>query len=93
MKTIKGPAIFLAQFVGDEKPFNNLKNICNWAKSLGYKAVQIPTWDLRLIDIKKAGESKTYCDEIKGIVNSAGLEISELINSPARTVGCFTLCL
>ena len=78
MKTIKGPAIFLAQFVGDEKPFNNLKNICNWAKSLGYKAVQIPTWDLRLIDIKKAGESKTYCDEIKGIVNSAGLEISEL---------------
>ena len=78
MKTIKGPAILLAQFVGDEKPFNNLKNICNWAKSLGYKAVQIPTWDLRLIDIKKAGESKTYCDEIKGIVNSAGLEISEL---------------
>ena len=26
MKTIKGPAIFLAQFCGDEKPFNNLKH-------------------------------------------------------------------
>lgn len=78
MKTIKGPAIFLAQFVGDEKPFNNLKNICKWAKDLGYKAVQIPAWDERLIDIVKAGESKTYCDEIKGIVNDAGLEISEL---------------
>jgi sugar phosphate isomerase/epimerase len=78
MKTIKGPAIFLAQFVGDEKPFNNLQNICKWAKGLGYKAVQIPTWDTRLIDIKKAGESKAYCDEIKGTVNSAGLEISEL---------------
>ena len=78
MKTIKGPAIFLAQFVGDEKPFNNLKNICKWAKDLGYKAVQIPAWDQRLIDIVKAGESKTYCDEIKGIVNDAGLEISEL---------------
>ena len=78
MKTIKGPAIFLAQFVGDEKPFNDLQNICKWAKGLGYKAVQIPTWDSRLIDIKKAGESKAYCDEIKGIVNSAGLEISEL---------------
>jgi sugar phosphate isomerase/epimerase len=78
MKTIKGPAIFLAQFVGDEKPFNNLQNICKWAKGLGYKAVQIPTWDSRLIDIKKAGESKAYCDVIKGIVNSAGLEISEL---------------
>ena len=78
MKTIKGPAIFLAQFVGDEKPFNNLTNICKWAKDLGYKAVQIPTWDPRLIDITKAGESKDYCDEIKGIVHSNGLEISEL---------------
>ena len=78
MKTIKGPAIFLAQFVGDEKPFNNLTNICKWAKDLGYKAVQIPTWDQRLIDITKAGESKDYCDEIKGIVHSNGLEISEL---------------
>ncbi len=78
MKTIKGPAIFLAQFAGDQKPFNNLKNICKWAKDLGYKAVQIPAWDQRLIDIVKAGESKTYCDEIKGIVNDAGLEISEL---------------
>jgi len=78
MKTIKGPAIFLAQFVGDQNPFNSLKNICKWAKDLGYKAVQIPAWDQRLIDIVKAGESKTYCDEIKGIVNDAGLEISEL---------------
>ncbi|HAE71086.1 MAG TPA: AP endonuclease, partial [Flavobacteriaceae bacterium] len=78
MKTIKGPAIFLAQFVGDEKPFNNLKSICDWAKNLGYKAIQIPSWDDRLIDITKAGESKAYCDEIKGIVNEAGLEICEL---------------
>jgi sugar phosphate isomerase/epimerase len=57
MKTIKGPAIFLAQFVGDEKPFNNLKSICDWAKNLGYKAIQIPSWDDRLIDITKAGGS------------------------------------
>ena len=78
MKTIKGPGIFLAQFVGEEKPFNNLKNICEWANNLGYKAVQIPTWEEGLIDIKKAGESKTYCDEIKGIVSEAGMEISEL---------------
>ena len=78
MKTIKGPGIFLAQFVGEEKPFNNLENICEWANNLGYKAVQIPTWEEGLIDIKKAGESKTYCDEIKGIVSEAGMEISEL---------------
>ena len=78
MKTIKGPGIFLAQFVGAENPFNNLKNICEWASNLGYKAVQIPTWEERLIDLKKASESKTYCDELKGIVNEAGMEISEL---------------
>ncbi len=78
MKTIKGPAIFLAQFMGDKAPFNSLASICKWAASLGYVGVQIPTWDPRCIDLKKAAESKTYCDEIKGIVESAGLKISEL---------------
>jgi sugar phosphate isomerase/epimerase len=78
MKTIKGPAIFLAQFMGDRAPFNDLKSICRWASSLGYVGVQIPTWDPRCIDLKKAAESKTYCDDLKGIVKSAGLEITEL---------------
>ncbi|HEX5553617.1 MAG TPA: sugar phosphate isomerase/epimerase [Chitinophagaceae bacterium] len=78
MKTIKGPAIFLAQFMGDEAPFNNLKNICGWAASLGYKGVQIPTWDSRCIDLKKAAESKTYAEEVQGTVREAGLEITEL---------------
>lgn len=78
MTTIKGPAIFLAQFMDDKPPFNNLQSICLWAESLGYKAVQIPTWDKRCIDLQLAAESKTYADEIKGIVNNCGLEISEL---------------
>jgi sugar phosphate isomerase/epimerase len=78
MKTIKGPAIFLAQFVGDQAPFNNLSSICKWAADLGYKGVQLPTNDPHYIDIKKAAESKTYADEIKGIVNEQGLEITEL---------------
>lgn len=78
MKTVKGPAIFLAQFMDDKAPFNNLENICKWAKSLGYKGVQIPAWDARCIDIVKAAESKTYSDEIKGIVNQSGLELTEL---------------
>lgn len=78
MKTIKGPAIFLAQFMGAEAPFNNLKNISQWAKGLGYAGVQIPTWDPSYFDLKKAAESKTYADEIKGLVNECGLEITEL---------------
>ena len=78
MKTIKGPAIFLAQFMGDKPPFNNMKTICQWAKSLGFVGVQIPTWDSRCIDLQKAAESKTYADELKGLINEAGLEITEL---------------
>ena len=78
MKAIKGPAIFLAQFMSDTAPFNSLASICKWAASLGYKGVQIPTWDARCIDLQKAAESKSYADEIKGIVNGAGLEITEL---------------
>ncbi len=78
MKTIKGPAIFLAQFMGDNAPFDGLTNVCRWAADLGYKAIQIPTWDERLIDLNLASESKTYCDELKGRIESFGLEISEL---------------
>lgn len=78
MKSIKGPAIFLAQFAGDTAPFNSFDAICEWASSLGYKGVQIPTWDARLFDVKKASDSKTYCDEIKGVAAQHGLEITEL---------------
>ena len=78
MRTIKGPAIFLAQFMGSEEPFNNLKSICTWAKSLGYKGVQIPIGDVNYFDVKKAAESQTYADDIKGLVNECGLEITEL---------------
>ncbi|HRG42488.1 MAG TPA: sugar phosphate isomerase/epimerase, partial [Saprospiraceae bacterium] len=78
MKTIKGPGIFLAQFMGDEAPYNSLESICQWVASLGYKGVQIPTWDKRLIDLDLAAESQTYCDELKGKINSFGLEITEL---------------
>lgn len=78
MTTINGPGIFLAQFLGDEAPFNSLESICKWAKSLGFEGVQIPTWDSRCIDLQKAAESKTYADEITGIVNECGLVITEL---------------
>lgn len=78
MRTIKGPAIFLAQFAGDAPPFNNLNAISRWAAGLGYKGVQIPTWDGRLFDLKRAAESRTYCDEIKGTLKANGVEVTEL---------------
>ena len=78
MKTIKGPAIFLAQFMDDKLPFNNLESVCKWASGLGYKGIQIPSWDKRCIDLQLAAESKSYASEIKGVVESFGLAITEL---------------
>lgn len=78
MRTIKGPAIFLAQFASDQAPFHSLSEITRWAAQLGYKGVQIPTWEGRLFDLKKAAESRGYCDEVKGIAKSNGVEITEL---------------
>ena len=78
MRTIKGPAIFLAQFAGDSPPFNNLSEISRWAAALGYKGVQIPTWDARLFDLKKAAESRNYCDDIQGMLKSNRVEVTEL---------------
>ena len=78
MKTIKGPAIFLAQFAGDAAPFNSLESIADWVAGLGYEGIQIPSWDERLFDLTLAAESQTYCDEIKGMLADKGLEITEL---------------
>lgn len=78
MKTIKGPAIFLAQFAGDQAPFNSLASIAKWAADLGYEGVQIPSWDRRLFDLQKAAESDAYCDEVKGTLADAGVALTEL---------------
>ncbi len=78
LKNVKGPAIFLAQFMGDQAPFNSLETVCRWAADLGYLGIQIPTWDGRLIDLEKAAGSKAYCDDLKGKVSAHGLEITEL---------------
>jgi sugar phosphate isomerase/epimerase len=78
MKSIKGPAIFLAQFVGDDPPFNTFDSICGWAASLGYAGVQIPAWDARLIDLDKAAGSVAYCDDLKGVGAKHGIAITEL---------------
>jgi len=78
MKTIKGPAIFLAQFAGDAPPYDSLDRIAGWAAGLGYKGVQIPTWDSRMFDLAKAATSKAYCDEFLGTLAKHGLVPTEL---------------
>jgi len=78
MKTIKGPGLFLAQFAGDEAPFNSWDAITKQAADWGYKGVEIPSWDGRLFDLTKAAESKSYCDDIKGQAAENGIEITDL---------------
>jgi sugar phosphate isomerase/epimerase len=78
MRTIKGPALFLAQFAGDAAPFNSWREITRWAADAGYVGVQIPSWDGRLFDLDRAAASKDYCDEIKGIAAESGVSVTEL---------------
>ncbi|MGR4069214.1 sugar phosphate isomerase/epimerase family protein [Billgrantia sp. C5P2] len=78
MKTIKGPALFLAQYAGDEPPFDSLEGIARWASGLGFEGVQIPTWDKRLFDLERAAESLAYCQEIQAVLARHGLVVTEL---------------
>ncbi len=78
MRTIKGPALFLAQFVGDKSPFDTLEGIAEWAAGFGYKAVQIPSNERRFFDLDRAAASQAYCDEITGKLAERGIVVSEL---------------
>ncbi|MDZ4134364.1 MAG: sugar phosphate isomerase/epimerase family protein, partial [Paracoccaceae bacterium] len=78
MKTMKGPALFLAQFAGDDAPFNSWTSITRWAADCGYVGVQVPSWDARLFDLSLAAASKDYCDAFKGQAAENGIEVTEL---------------
>jgi sugar phosphate isomerase/epimerase len=75
---IKGPGIYLAQFASDTAPFDSWASITQWAGGLGFKGVQIPSWDKRIFDLDKAAESQTYCDEVAGVARENGVAITEL---------------
>ncbi len=75
---IKGPAIFLAQFLRDDPPYHEIQSIGQWVAGLGYKGVQIPAWDRRAIDLDQAAQSRAYCDDYRGMLQALGLEVTEL---------------
>ncbi|MGY6633965.1 MAG: sugar phosphate isomerase/epimerase family protein [Alkalilacustris sp.] len=78
MRTLKGPALFLAQFAGDAAPFDSWTSITDWAAGCGYLGVQVPSGDERLFDLTRAADSQDYCDEIVGQARENGVEITEL---------------
>ena len=75
---MKGPAVFLAQFLRDEPPFDRLESIAGWASQLGYLGIQIPTWDSRVFDLQTAAASKAYCDDTRAQLEAAGIVPTEL---------------
>lgn len=78
MTTMKGPAIFLAQFLGDTPPFDTLDGMAEWAAGLGYKGVQVPTDNPGFFDLAKVAESQTYADDLAGRLAEVGIAITEL---------------
>lgn len=78
MKTLKGPAVFLAQFMDDDEPFNSIEAMARWAAELGFVGIQVPIGNPAFIDVALAATSKTYCDELNGRVAACGVEITEL---------------
>lgn len=78
MSKMKGPAIFLAQFMGDEAPFNHVVSMAKWAADLGYKGIQVPTNNPAFFDLELAATSQAYCDDIQAQCRAAGVEITEL---------------
>ncbi|CAM3332178.1 Sugar phosphate isomerase/epimerase [Paracoccus aminovorans] len=78
MQTIKGPALFLAQFIGDAAPFDSWQGITRWAADMGYLGVQVPVNDPRMLDLDRAADSRTYRDEFIGIAAQNGVVVTEL---------------
>ncbi len=78
MRTIKGPGLMLAQFLGPEPPFDRLDTLAAWTADMGYEAVQLPTFNPRVFDLEKGASSRTYCDDVKGLLSDHGIVLAEL---------------
>jgi len=81
---IQGPAIFLAQFMGEfpAKPqdheLSRLTRMVQWAADLGYRGVQMPTNDASLFDLEQAAHNEAYVAQVLAICHKAGVQITEL---------------
>jgi sugar phosphate isomerase/epimerase len=76
-KTIRGPGLFISQFIGAEPPFDRLGDLAAWARDLGFKALQIPIADPRLKDLAGLSEKDTVA-RIEAVISKTGLAISEI---------------
>lgn len=78
MRTIKGPSLFISQFIGTEPQFTTLAGIAEWAAGLGFVALQIPISHPDIFDVDQAAASTAYCEDTQAVLARHGLVISEL---------------
>jgi sugar phosphate isomerase/epimerase len=76
-KTIQGPGLFISQFVGAEPPFDTLGGLAEWARRLGFKALQIPVADSRLKDLAGLSDKDTL-SKIESVMSKTGMVVSEI---------------
>jgi sugar phosphate isomerase/epimerase len=86
---LRGPGLFLAQFIDTTPPFDTLDGLAGWAAGLGFRAVQIPTSAPHIFDLPLAARSQAYCDDVQGRLAAHGLVISELsTHLQGQLLGC-----
>ena len=78
MKTIKGPAIFLAQFAGDSRRSTRWTRSAAGRRRWATRACRSRPGTAGCSIWSRRPSSKDYCDVVKGTVERHGLEITEL---------------
>ncbi|MBR0797312.1 sugar phosphate isomerase/epimerase [Bradyrhizobium jicamae] len=76
-RTMRGPGLFISQFIGAHPPFDTLGGLAEWAKELGFKALQIPVSDPRLKDLADLPEQDALA-RIESVISKAGMVVSEI---------------
>lgn len=76
-RTIRGPGLFISQFVGADPPFDTLAGLAEWAAEIGFKALQVPVSDSRLKDLAGLSDDAAVA-KIEAVMSKAGLVVSEI---------------
>lgn len=76
--TIKGPGVFLSQFIGTAPPFDTLGGLVRWAAGVGFRGVMVPTHDPRILDAAAVAHSRARADEVRGTLEDHGVTLSDL---------------
>lgn len=74
---MRGPSLFIAQFIGPPPLFDSLADVTAFARGLGFKALQIPVHDPRILDITRV-DDPACIRQIEQLLADHGLVISEL---------------